>query len=157
MQKKFEWAIVKWMFNAGLAHRNVGRNMSHKDFFHSCQSKDTRFKTVYMFSKLSILLFVFPFLTSRSVLYLSVPDLSTSLEQEESFLSSSIFFIHVLTNKDNFLQKVFDLNCFVSSDSFSSSLADSRSFPSSSSSTVMSASITTCVGPVEFQVLISPR
>ena len=35
IRKKFEWAIVNWMFNAGLAHRNVftfrnvGRDVSH--------------------------------------------------------------------------------------------------------------------------------
>merc|ERR1719150_1089948 len=91
-------------YDEDLAHRNFlhfgGKDMSHSS-------------AVYMFSKLSILLFVFPFLTSRNVLYLSVPDLRTSL------------------------------NCFVSSDSFSSSRAHSRSFPSSSNSTVISASIPT--------------
>lgn len=51
--------------------------------------------------------------------------------------------------------KVLDLNCFVSSDSCSSFLADSRSFPSSSSSTVISASIPTFVGQIEFKVVFT--
>ena len=37
----------------------------------------------YMFSKLSILLFVFPFLTSRNVLYLSCPRLRLSLHTQK--------------------------------------------------------------------------
>ena len=63
-------AFVSWMFNEGLAHRK---------FFTIMQAARTWVISVYMFSKLSILLFVLPFLTSRNVLYLSVPDLSTSL------------------------------------------------------------------------------
>ena len=122
------WVFVSWMFNEGLAHRK---------FFTRMQTDGTWVISVYMFSKLSILLFVLPFLTSLNVLYLSVPDLSTSLGKKRPSVS------HMLSYKQDFLQKVTDLNCFVSSDSFSSSLADSRSLPSSSNSTVMSASIST--------------
>ena len=69
------WVFVSWMFNEGLAHRK---------FFTRMQTDGTWVISVYMFSKLSILLFVLPFLTSRNVLYLSVPDLSTSLGKKTS-------------------------------------------------------------------------
>ena len=67
------WVFVSWMFSEGLAHRK---------FFTRMQADGTWVISVYMFSKLSILLFVLPFLTSRNVLYLSVPDLSTSLDEK---------------------------------------------------------------------------
>ena len=69
------WVFVSLMFNEGLAHRK---------FFTRMRAARTWVISVYMFSKLSILLFVFPFLTSRNVLYLSVPDLSTSLGKKFS-------------------------------------------------------------------------
>ena len=69
------WVFVSLMFNERLAHRK---------FFTIMQAARTWVISVYMFSKLSILLFVLPFLTSRNVLYLSVPDLSTSLGKKRS-------------------------------------------------------------------------
>ena len=76
----------------------------HTEMFFYIQECLERRESVYMFSKLSILLLVLPFRTSRSVLYLSVPDLSTSLEKK-SLVMFSFGYIHVVQHKITFYKR----------------------------------------------------
>ena len=128
------------MFNAGLAHRNVfftfgnvweGRESRPFTCFQSCRS----FSWCCPSSLLAVSC-TCRFQTSGP------PCNRRALSCFRSCCPAQITFY-----------KVLDLNCFVSSDSCSSFLADSRSFPSSSSSTVISASIPTCVRQIEFKVV----